>query len=106
MIHKICEKFGMETNGYAYFHKQNFLVNDSLPCYVPENAECAEDIFSRDDLERLVKEWTTTDAAKAYLLEAYDGVMPEIDEKFISDFTMSLYESLEWQFPSTILDNY
>ena len=99
-IHNIAQKFGMDSNGYAYFHNDNFLNNHNLPCYIPENAEDKHDIFSRD-----VEDWLSTEEALEYIVKAYDGVAPKIDDKFINDFVVEVYESLSWEFPNTYLDN-
>jgi hypothetical protein len=105
-IETIIEQYNMECNGYAHFNKDNFLNHHSLPCYIPENAEDTSDVFSRDDLREEVKTWLEREDTKEYILEIYDGVMPDIDDKFFEDWVVSLYEGLEWTFPSTQLENY
>lgn len=105
MIHEIAQKFGMDTNGYASFHNENFLNSPDLPCYIPENAEDRHDIFTRNDIDMQVREWLDTEEAKDYLVEAYDGVAPEVNEEFINNFVVNVYESLTWEYPSTYLDN-
>lgn len=104
MIHDIAQKFGMDTNGYAHFHKENFLNNPDLPCYIPENAEDKNDIFTRNDIKSEVEEWLDKAETKDYLVEAYDGVAPEINEELINSFVIDVYESLTWEEPSTYLD--
>lgn len=106
MIHEIAQKFGMESNGYASIHTENFNENHDLPCYIPENAENKHDIFSRKDLKREVENWLDREDTKEYLLEAYDGVMPKINEEFINNQVINLFESLTWEFPSTYLENF
>lgn len=96
-------KSEMYSNGYSYFHNGNFLNYPTLPCYIPENAESIADVFSRNDLTELVKEWLQKDETKEYLLEAYDNVMPIIDETFINNFVLTMFDNLEWTFPSTYL---
>lgn len=105
MIHDICQKFGLDTNGYASFSVENFLNSPKLPCYVPENAEDKHDIFSREDLKREVEDWLDREDTKEYLLEAFDGVMPELNEEFIDNQVKDLFESLTWEFPSTYLES-
>ena len=104
-IHEIGAKFGMDSNGYASKHDVNFETRPDLPCYIPENADCLDDIITRDDIEQLVREWLKNDDAKEYLIEAYDGVMPTIHETFINNFVRHVYESLEWTCVETYLDN-
>lgn len=106
MIHKIAEKFGMESNGYAMFHDENFEKHWDLPCYIPENAEDEDDIFTREDIKALVVEWLERDDVKEYLLESHDNIMPTIDNEFIEGWVRNVYDSLEWTSPSTILENY
>lgn len=105
MIHEIAQKFGMDTNGYASFHNENFLNSPDLPCYIPENAEDRHDIFTRNDIDMQVREWLDTEEAKDYLVEVYDGVAPEVNEEFINSFVVDVYESLTWEYPSTYLDS-
>lgn len=105
MIHKVAQKFGMDSNGYASFHNENFLNSPNLPCYIPENAEDINDIYTRKDLQREVEEWLDTEEAKEYLVEAYDGVAPEVNEEFINNFVVDVYQGLTWEFPSTYLDS-
>ena len=106
IIQNIAEKFGMESNSYSLFHKENFLTNKKLPCYIPENADDINDIFSREDLRNEVIEWLDREDTIEYLLEIYDNVMPKIDDKFIDDWTISLFEGLTWEYPSTYLENF
>ena len=106
MIHKIAEMFGMESNGYASIHTENFNENHDLPCYIPENAEDKYDIFSRNDIKRDVIEWLDREDAKEYLLEAHDGKAPEINEEFINGWVEEVFMSLTWEFPSTYLENF
>ncbi|MEX0598838.1 MAG: hypothetical protein WD512_20310 [Candidatus Paceibacterota bacterium] len=103
---KFAEKHNMDSNGYAYFHAGNFRDNPTLPCYIPENAEDEFDVFSREDLNNEVIDWLEREDTKEYLLEANNGVMPEIDEDYIESWVYMLFEELEWTFPSTHLENY
>jgi hypothetical protein len=106
MIHDICQRFGLGSNGYASFSKENFLNNPKLPCYVPENAEDEYSIFSREDLKKEVENWLNREETKEYLLEAYDGVMPELNEEFINNQVINLFESLTWEHPSSYLETF
>lgn len=106
MIHNIAQKFGMDSNGHALFHDENFKNNHYLPCYIPENAEDIFDIYSRKDIEMQVCEWLDREDTKEYLIEAHEGVMPEINEEFINGWVVSTYESLMWEHPSTYLENF
>lgn len=105
MIHNIAQKFGMSSEGYASFHNENFEKNHDLPCYIPESAEDVNDIFSRNDIKAVVTEWLEREDSKEYLLEAYEGVMPEINEDFINGWVVLTYENLTWEFPSTYLES-
>jgi hypothetical protein len=105
MIHKIAEKFGMNSKGEAMFQDYNFNHNHNLPCYIPVNAEDEQDIYTRNDIDMQVREWLDREDTKEYLLESYDGVMPVIDEEFISNWVVNVYENLSWEYPSTYLEN-
>jgi len=100
-IDKFAQEHGMESNGYAYFHDENFLENPTKPCYIPENADSIEEVFSREDLKNEVIEWLEEEATKEYLLRSYNGTMPDIDEDFIESWVLRLYEDIEWVFPRT-----
>jgi hypothetical protein len=104
-IGRIAEKFGMDYKGEAYFHDENFLNNHKLPCYVPLNTEDVYDIYSRNDIDMQVREWLDREDTKEYLLESYDGVMPVIDEDFISNWVVNVYQNVSWQHPSTYLQD-
>lgn len=104
-IGRIAEKFGMDYKGEAYFDYNNFLNNHRLPCYIPLNAEDVYDIYSRNDIDMQVREWLDRKDTQEYLLELYDGVMPVIDEEFISNWVVNVYENLSWEHPSTYLEN-
>jgi hypothetical protein len=107
MIHEIAEKFMMRSNGYAMFHDENFHNNPDLPCYIPENAEDKHDIYSRNDITEVVREFFSRDSTKYNLLIAYgsEEEMPVIDEKFIEAQTECVYTELSWEHPSTFLEN-
>lgn len=105
MIHKIAEKFGMHSNGEAMFHDDNFRNHYKLPCYIPANAEDVYDIYSRNDIDMQVREWLDKEDTHEYLLESYDGVMPEINDEFISVWVDNVYESVSWEHPSTYLES-
>lgn len=105
-LHEICEKFGMESNGFALFHNENFKNNHDLPCYVSENADTIDEVLSRNDIKREVVEWLGKEETKEYLLESYDGIMPIIDEAFIEGWVVSVYENIEWTGVSTYLNDY
>jgi len=102
---KFAEETGMDFNGYSYFHNENFRENPTKPCYIPENAETLEDVFSREDLNNEVIEWLEEENTKEYLLEIYNGIMPDIDEDFIESWVIRLYENIEWAFPCTFLED-
>lgn len=104
MIHDIAEKFGMESNSYSSFHLLNFENNHDLPCYIPENAENAEDIYSRNDIKKLVIEWLKENDTIEYLLETYDNEAPKIDNDLIEGFVIDIFENIEWEMPSTYLN--
>ena len=106
MIHKIAEMFGMESNGYASIHTENFNENHDLPCYIPENAEDKYDIFSRNDIKRDVIEWLDREDTKEYLKEVWDGFMPEINDELINSWVEMVYDNISWEFPSTYLENF
>lgn len=94
------ELYNMESNGYAYFNDNNFNQKNNLPCYIPENAEEDDDIFSYKDLLNEVENWIQTEQAKVYIKEN------ENDDVSIESWVQRLYENLEWEFPSTLLSAY
>ena len=104
MLKEIAEKFGMHSNGEAMFHDDNFRNHYKLPCYIPANAEDRYDIYSRNDICIQVCEWLDREDTHEYLLESYDGVMPEINEEFIAVWVDNVYENLSWEHPSTFLE--
>jgi hypothetical protein len=108
MENKLIEtikKLNLETNGECFFSDDNFHNNPNLVCYVPENAEEESDMFSRNDLEREVSEWLSEEETIEYLLEVYDGTMPEINSEFINSWVEKVYSQLSWEFPSTYLNS-
>lgn len=105
MIHKIALKFGMDYKKEAYFHDDNFINNHKLPCYIPLNVDDVHDIYSRNDIDMQVREWLDKEDTHEYLLETYGGVMPVIDEEFISDWVVNVYQNISWQHPSTFLED-
>jgi len=105
MIHDIAEKFGMESNGFSMFSDENFEKNHDLPCYIPEYAENAEGIYSRNDLKEMVTEWLKKEETLEYLLEAYDNKLPKIDNDLIEGFVVGMFETIEWEMPSTYLNS-
>jgi hypothetical protein len=105
MIHEIAIKFGMEQKGDALFHDENFRNHHNLPCYIPANVEDRHDIYSRNDIHMKVREWLDKEGIEEYLLETYDGTRPVIDDKFINEWVVNVYQNLSWQHPSTFLEN-
>lgn len=107
MIHEIAERFGMRSNGHASFHDKNFEENPDLPCYIPENAEDKWDTYSRNDITELVREFFSRDSTRENLLIALgdEDELPIIDEKFIHEQVETVYLHLEWEHPSTFLEN-
>ena len=107
MIHEIAEKFMMRSNGHASFHNDNFFNDADLPCYIPENAEDKHDIYSRNDITAVVREFFDRKDVMQRLLIALgdEDEMPVIDENFIHQQTETLYLHLTWEHPSTFLEN-
>jgi hypothetical protein len=105
-LNTIIEKYGLESNAEGgYYNDENFKNNPDAPCYIPENAENIDDVYSRNRIKEVVTNWLDTEEAKEYLLESYDGVMPTIDDKFINEFVERVYGDITWEFPSTYLDS-
>lgn len=91
---------GMEGNGYAYFDDEAFEKNLHRPCYIPENAEELDEAYSRRDLTNLVKEWL---AENDWYIEEHKPEDCTLEE-FTEGLVRNMYETLEWEFPSTWLD--
>jgi hypothetical protein len=102
---EVINKYKLECNGEGYYNYDNFENNYDDPCYIPENAEDMNDVYSRNKIKQEVIEWLSNDITQEYLLEAYDGVMPVIDETFINEWIESVYENITWEFPSTYLES-
>jgi hypothetical protein len=97
-LRKIQE--GMESNGYAHFDDDAFMNNLSRPCYIPENAEELEDCFNRRDLCNSVIDWLEYNE---WYIEEHKPEGCTYDE-FVEGLVVNMYETLEWEFPSTWLD--
>lgn len=37
MIHELAKKYGMESNGYSYFHEENYKLKNDKPYFIPVN---------------------------------------------------------------------
>lgn len=99
-IQKIREE--MDSNGYASFDREAFDRNLSRPCYVPEGAEELSDVFNRKDLEGEVENFLNNNRDYLDRHKGYE----ESHEEFVNSMVVQLYEELEWQFPSTILEDW
>lgn len=99
-IEWVADMHEMDSNGFAYFNDDNFRQKNDAPCYIPENAETEDDVFSYKDLVNEVEEWMQTEEAKAYI-EANEN-----QAQTVESWVQMLYEDLEWQSPSTLLLEY
>lgn len=97
-LQKLREK--MDSNGYAYFDDEAFDKNLSRPCYIPENAEELEDAYTRRDLKKEVENWLQDNE----WFEEEHKAEGESHEKFVEDMVHNLYQTIEWEFPSTWLE--
>lgn len=82
----------MECNGYAYFDNNEFLEKTDNPCYIPENAESMEDVYSYQRLLKVVTEWCNDNPD--YMNE---------HETSIESVLINLWECIDWEFPETFL---
>jgi len=78
-------------NGIVYKDYNAFKNNPNSVCYIPENAEDLDDTFTYQDLYAMVAEY----------LEETETTYGNDVESFTSD----MFDCLEWEFPSTYLDN-
>ena len=83
----------MECNGYAYFDKDAFLNDATKVCYIPENAETLDECYTYLDLRDEVEAWAEDNPD--YLIE---------HETTIDDTLKWMFENLEWEYPSTYLN--
>jgi hypothetical protein len=82
----------MECNGYAYFDRDAFVNDATKVCYIPENAETLDECYTYLDLRDEVEEWAKDN--QDYLEEH------ETTKEAILN---TMFENLEWTFPSTYL---
>ena len=82
----------MDCNGYAYFNNEAFLNKTNEVCYVPENADKISECYTYNDLLTLCK-----NHIKDNNLE---------NELKAIDLVENMFESLEWTFPETWLNEY
>lgn len=83
----------MDSNGYAYFDKDAFLHDATKVCYIPENAESLDECFTYLDLKDEVETFVKNNPN--YLIE---------HETTIEAILYNMFESLEWEFPVTWLE--
>ena len=94
IIEKIAEKNNMECNGYAYFNYENFEKKNDLPCYIPENAEEKDEVYSYQDLVKEVKEF-----------KKENKEIWKEKEFTVETLVNQMFEEMTWEFPSTYLAN-
>lgn len=99
-INWVVDMHYMYSNKYAYYNEDNFRMKNDAPCYIPENAETEDDVYSYMDLVKEVEKWIQTDEAKAYIEEC------GYQDQTVENWVQTLYEELEWQSPSTLLLDY
>lgn len=86
----------MNCNGYAYFDQKAFHgKNIDAPCYIPENSEGMEDVYSRRILIQCIDSFC---AQNHEFIQKHKITKEEILTR--------LWERLEWQFPETLLDEW
>lgn len=86
-------RYQMECNGYAYFDRDAFLNDATKVCYIPENAETLDECYTYLDLRGEVDEWCKDN--QDYLAE---------HETTMEDILNNMFENLEWEYPSTYLN--
>jgi len=100
----LLEKLGFE-GVYSLKHLENFKELNK-PCYLPENWDSLNDLQTKEDMIREATEFFEQDEAKEYLIEAYDGTLPKIDNEFVLAFVDDAFHNdLEWEYFSTYLSN-
>lgn len=83
----------MDSTEYAWFNSDEFMAKSKNPCYIPENAETLQDVYSYADLQKAVENWVQYNPD--YLTE---------HETTIEAIVLNMYENLTWEFPETFLD--
>lgn len=83
----------MDFNGCYWANDAEFLAKSKNPCYIPENAETLQDVYSYIDLQKAVEEWAQDNPD--YLIE---------HETTTESILINMYENLSWESPSTFLD--
>ena len=111
MIHKLAEKLGMESNGYSYFHEENYKLKNDKPCFIPENGEDESDVQSWKDLFTEAHETILTKEFLLAVMENYDhdtSTLENIDEDSIDyeDVYLEITNETPDKFAETFMDNY
>lgn len=113
MIHKLAEKYGMESNGYGYFHDKNYKAKNDKPCFIAENGEDESDVQSWQDLFNETLETIKTKEFLLSVCENYeaDDVLEELQDADENDIDfnynyLDITDETPEQFAETFMDNY
>lgn len=89
----------MDSNGYAHFNYDNF-KNGIGVCYIPENGDEETDIHTRETLMDEVNTFINENPDYLFDNKSKDQTIEEFKIKTLEN----LWMSLEWEYPSTALD--
>lgn len=89
---KTFEDYQEEMNTY-YKDYNAFINKESNICYIPENADSLEEVFTYNNLFELCEEWANDNLD--YMEE---------NNITVGELTENMFETLSWEFPSTFLD--
>lgn len=101
----------MDSNGYSHFNLDNYKAKNNKPCFIPENGDSIDDVFSWQDL---FKESLETIKSKDFLLsvaENYDksNLINYIETIDTIDYYFAylvITDETPEEFAETFMDNY
>lgn len=83
------------TSEGAHKHDERFRGRSTLPCYIPENAQEIDSVYCYYDLYEIVSEWLEGDGKE------WGAEHPEHNIESLTEF---MYDMMQWEYPSTFLD--
>ena len=113
MIHELAKKHGMESNGYSFFHYENYKAKNDKPCFISENSEDESDIQSWQDLFNEALETIKTKEFLLAVCEHYgnDIILQELEHTNEEDIDyerdyVDITDETPEQFAESFMDNY
>jgi hypothetical protein len=92
----------LDTNGYSYIDEDAFDHSPYDVCYIPENAEDEEDVYTRKDLEAEVRTFIRDNGD----FVDHDKDPEESMEEYKTGLLLHMWSCLDWQFPCSVLEDY